>query len=234
MMLTHISDSSAALRCRQPVYRGRFDLPLLRRDSMHPLHALLLLYLLWLAVLHVPQAVLADYSLQLYSDTGCTVPLPGFPAVSNNAVGVLQNQTVCGPASQFSPLWLPSPTASPVQWLAYEWDLTYTDLASLSLAVYTFSNASSQCPLNTTDPHLGASAALFFGYTRPSQLCRLAMYIAFNTTSNAYDVTTLSGTWSCTVTASMPNHGHPRAMSAALVLMLPLALLLSAINTLTN
>ena len=189
-----------------------------------------LLLPLSLALLHLFRADLSDYSLQLYSDARCTVPLPGFPAVSNTAVAVLQNENVCAPASQFSPLWLPSPTAAPAQWLAYEWDLTFHGLQALSVAVYTFSNASSQCPLNTSDRFLGASAALFFG-TPPSQPCRSAHYFAFNATSNAYDPPIyLSGNWSCTLTASMPHHAQPRAVLEALMLLPPL--LLTALATL--
>ena len=204
------------------------------RYTMQPFRASLLLFLFLLLL--SPRAALADFSLLLYSDARCTVPLPAFPAVSNAAVAVMQNQSVCAPASHFTPLWLPSPTSAPAQWLSYACDPTDGGFEALTVAVYTASNASSQCPLNTTDPALGGSAALFFGYTPPSQPCRLAIYVVPNATSHGYDVTFLFGNYTCTSNASQPNHALPRATvaSAAIVLQLLLApLLLTVLATFT-
>lgn len=179
------------------------------------LFSLLLLLFLTLPLALLLRPALGDYSLQVYSDPQCTLPYPGLPAVFSAGSGVVQNDTVCAPASQFTPLWLPSPNSAPAQWVVYDWEIRSDNgFQSLALAVYTYSSQPQQCPFNestVTDNvwGTGANASLAFSSTS-NRPCRAARYMVYDASTATYNTTYVYGNFTCTQSASSPNHAAPR------------------------
>jgi len=173
--------------------------------------------------------VSADYSLNLYNDSQCTIPSTVLPSVSNTQLGVAVNNSACVSASSFPQAWIPTPGTP--QWVGYICSKPGSVGSYLDVCIYDYSTSTGQCPFNGSDPYTCRAAnasVIVFPTTYAPRGCKLVEYTIYDVSLGQTTSTSLYGNFSCSSTASTPSNGA-RAASQPHVATLLIVVIIAAL-----